>query len=883
MGCSAVYPASDSVAARLVQNDEMIRVDLANGVSLRFAVHDGWLLGLQSATFDGSELTSDRTVQRPLVAQEYIRPGIWPFMKLVSASVVDGAARLEVELFGGDKRELFMEEFIFAPDDAAAMGEKITPELAAQRDRATAARDVLDPLVADDDSLNRIRIQLERERAQTDDIDPEMTWDVINNRTRIERFERQLAAAKRRLYPDAVRTDEHRAALAAIEEFEAARRQRAEEVASIHRDFYAFAHLRLPSETSRIDILTKRLAAHGDRLERGGRLVWTIRPQTRRIAGWDWHGWASSYGVTLDGGHKVNNIRQVGTWELGGQAAGLTVVNLRYRGLGEIEQTLEAAPDGEGVGSAWSTTEIIPGAAGGAPAVSPIIPPTANRSLEDRGYALTHRVGAWISKLGRGSGVGFVDFQHRDGLTFISSFDRQGAHRAVTEIFPGDRELSQTDEQWFANTDQFSTEPQLYLVLKQPAGQHEMTTRWQEVDQYFRDVVSENLGFVQVEPLPGVGWLVEAGRAGFYAGLAGNRFREWYDSGMRMHVTHTPGWYTEQHRDGPHRPQTPGGNSNRIFDWVITDDVKEHWRQLQQFSVAHDVPYFIYLGGMVRPDGPFAHAVGTEPEKWSINIPGSGYSHGYPPLVGHNLYVPEMRELLTQRLTDIQENLGFQGLWSDSFQNMYMSQLNWGDDSGAPMQAKWWPLLAEWSRRDIHFMSESHAFPGLSCSIEVSGWESAYHYFQYVWKWHRGASQRNYTPQQHNEMTYRFMANKSWLAPDNATVRVVPEFTRLSAEYMAALPAMRRSWVLPDGRGVLWLPFDSDSEGVLFSYRDQPAPDGVSASYILDAGQTAIQRYRTYRVVGSDLPRAFGMLRPEAADPRQKQTYRPVEFRYPEP
>ncbi|MCC5829808.1 MAG: hypothetical protein JJU36_10220 [Phycisphaeraceae bacterium] len=892
-GCLVACQTQASIVARSVSDPppgidvsaDIIAIELGNGVALRFAVHDGWLLGLRDARFSDVELTSAQTVQRPLISQEFIQPGIWPFMKLVSARRVDGAVELEVELYGGSSRELFMEEFVFAPDFDAAIGEKITAELAMLRDRAAAARQRLDPLVADDDSLNRIRARLEQERNRTKDIDPEMTWDVINNRRNIERFERNLAEAKRRLYNDAVRTDEHRASLAAIEAFEKAHQQRAEEVSSIHRDFYAFAHLRLPSETCRVNSLIARINARRQTLERGGRLVWTVRPVTRQIAGWEWNGWSQSYQVQLDHGHQVNNLRQIGTWEIGGQAAGMTVVNLRYRGLGGIEQTLDAADRGPGVRSAWSTTEMIPGAAGGAPAVSPVVPPAADQTLEDRGYALTHRVGAWISKLGRGSGVGFVDFQHRDGLTLISSFDRQGAHRALTEIFPGDRELSQTDEQWFANTDRFETEHQLYLMLRQNPGKHEMTTRWQEVDQYFRDVVSENLGFVQVDPLPGVGWLVEAGRASFFQSLADDRFRQWHATGMRMHVTHTPGWYTEQHRNGPDRPQTPGGNSNRIFDWIITDDVKAHWRTTQQFSREEGIPFFIYLGGMVRPDGPFARQVGTGPEKWSMNIPGANYSHGYPPLVGHNLYVPETRKLLTQRLKDIQRNLGFQGLWCDSFQNMFMSQLNWGDGSGAPMQAKWWPLLAEWSRMGIHLMAESHAFPGLSCSIEVAEWEQAYHYFQYVWKWHRGGSQRNYTAEQHNEMTYRFMANKSWLAPDNATVAVIPDFSRFSAEYMAALPDMRRSWVLPGGAGVLWMPFDTNNRGIWFSYIESEVPSGVTAVYLLDSEGSNVGRTearRTYRLSGEDLPSLLGMARPPHEDPRMKHRFEPVDFVFPE-
>lgn len=49
---------------------------------------------------------------------------------------------------------------------------------------------------------------------------------------------------------------------------------------------------------------------------------------------------------------------------------GLTVVDLRYRGLGKLEQTLTA--DGQGAArEAWMTGDIIPGSAGDAPHVSP--------------------------------------------------------------------------------------------------------------------------------------------------------------------------------------------------------------------------------------------------------------------------------------------------------------------------------------------------------------------------------------------------------------------------------------------------------------------------------------------------------------------------------
>ncbi len=878
-------------ALELDHGPDVIKVDLGNGVRLHFALDDGWLLGLHQTWSGDRSLRSDQTVLRPMIAQEYGSVGLWPFLRLESVAITDGALEISCRLYGSDRIEDLAGEFVITPDLSWAMHEGETPDLARMRQRLVELRPHLDPLVDDDPAVVRIARGIERMQRQAAEW-PEGSYEHRQALMRLPQLHTQMQHLRDSLYQAAAVGDPELEALAAeVSSYHAAVRKRAAERPRIHRDYYDFAHLRLPAESCQVEDLRRRRRSLETRLQPGGRLTWIFRPQQRVIAGWSWAGWDQSYRVHLDDVHQTNVLRQVGTWEIDGDAVGLTVVNMRYRGLGGIEQTFQAAADGTGVAKAWSTTEILPGAAGSVPAVSPVVPASHDESLSDRGYAVRHRLGAWISKMARGGGTGFVDFQHREGLFLISYHERQGALRALTEIFPGDRQLSQTDEQWFANSNDITTEPQLYLTLNMPVdtGHHEMVTRWQEVDRYVRDVVSEHLGFVQTRPLPAVGWLHEVRRPEYYRWKAEEGARQWYAQGVRTVITHTPGWYTEQHRNGPHEPSTitrmmPYANSNRVFDWVITDDVRPYWRRFQEICAELGMTYHIYLGGMVRPDGPFAMAVGQDPALWGMNRPHHDRSHGYPPLAGHNLHAPGVEELLSKRLFAVQDNLGMQGLWCDSWQNMFLSQLNWGDGSGAPMQERWWPLVASWSRRGIHLMAESHAFPGLSCSIEVSGWEDAYHYFPFVTRWHRGTSQRNYDPERHNIMSFRFMANMAWLAPDGDPL-AVPDFPRLSAEYRAAMPIMDRSWVLPEGAGVLWCPAGDARQGVWFSYHDGPVPPGIGAHYILDepsAGLDHVRAHRTYRVSGDDLPRAFGMMSSPLADLREPMPVAEA-FHYPDP
>lgn len=175
-------------------------------------------------------------------------------------------------------------------------------------------------------------------------------------------------------------------------------------------------------------------------------------------------------------------------------------------------------------------------------------------------------------------------------------------------------------------------------------------------------------------------------------------------------------------------------------------------------------------------------------------------------------------------------------------------------------------------------MAESMAFPGLSCSIEIREWYEDYWALQYVWKWHRGTSQNDFTPQQHDRMAFQLMAAKGWAAPDLtqsnwyqdahrdittfSPTDIIPSFRRFAHEYMAALPMMKRSWVLPDGLGMLWLPIDKATEGVWFAFRDAPAPDSVRVTPILDKQAEAADRVRkhhTYRITGDDLIRSFSI------------------------
>ena len=892
----AAVPAGAAPAdgrASIDRGEDQVTVGLPGGVVLTFALCDGFLLGLNRAQVDGVDLTSPDTCLRPTLAQEFGEDRMaWPLMRFTHARALDGGAvEIECELLGTGDERAYRNLFVFTGDaDRALAPENMTPELEALKTKAGAAEEELHKACMADSQYAELQ-------KQCDELDAACA-KALDETAKLG-TERDLSKAlarlrKRReaLSPGLLAESEAlRQGERDVRAFREALDEASLRFGRIHRDAYRLAHLRLPAEICARGFLEAQARDLHDACTPAGTLVWVVEPVQRNVAGWRWAGWRQSYRFALPEGRKVNVLRQVGTWELGGRPDGATLVNLRYRGLGRIEQALTAAGPGKGVREAFTTTEIMPGAVEGSYLVSPVIPKTDVKELSDRGYALAHRVGAWIGHMARGAGHGFVDFQYRPEAGLASFPERQGSLRALTEVFPGDAVVSQTDVEFFAASPRHETIPCVYLALvmkDQPLAVHEWRSRWQEVDQYVRDLVAEELRFVQFEALPGVGILSDNGWAGYYKGLAEKGLDAWADKGVRMVAYHNPGWVNGRYQ-GPGGPPKTGGGVCNIYDWWPTKDVEEPWKAFMRACGRRGVAYYPWLGQTTWRNAPFVERVGLESRHWSLNTPDDTHGPGYGPMnMKGNIRDARFREVFLGQLERLRHECGYQGFWADSFQNLFMSQLDWAGGTGDSLQRAWWEQIAAWTREGVGWMAESHAFPGLSCSIEVADWEKDTWFFQHVWKWLRGNAQAAYRPEELDRLCFRIMASKGWLAPDHSYKThadfAIPAFERLAHEYLAALPAMRRSYVLADERGMLWLPFSSDDEGVWFAFAGGDVPEGVKAAYVLDEAARPVssaEANRTYAVKADDLLARFGVRRGPVDDPRLGRTCREPAYTWP--
>ena len=68
-----------------------------------------------------------------------------------------------------------------------------------------------------------------------------------------------------------------------------------------------------------------------------------------------------------------------------------------------------------------------------------------------------------------------------------------------------------------------------------------------------------------------------------------------------------------------------------IGGWVAVEDEDRAAAILHHLADRLGIPYFIYMTGMSSPEGPFVQTIGAEPERWSMNRPGVGFSSRFAP------------------------------------------------------------------------------------------------------------------------------------------------------------------------------------------------------------------------------------------------------------
>lgn len=668
------------------------------------------------------------------------------------------------------------------------------------------------------------------------------------------------------------------------------------------RDKFRFARTHPLADITRAEHRKAFLTDRAVSFEKMGGLIWRIRAHDDTIAGWPWRGWSWSFDIQLNAPHRTTALRLLGGAEVGGTLEGLTLANQRYRGLGNLEQPLSTDADGRSA-TTYNTQDTFA-------RPSPLPPGfmDGNSAAMAREPALGLRADSWIHAPARGAATSFFDYQFNARAAFVAYPDRQGNLRGLTEIYPGDQGVGQISEEHFAYTDRFTTQPMFHaaLVHDEPRGNYFWRTRYLEIEYELRARVGNELGFLADRVVPSVGYLFDfwgandrfASVTALMADYAGHLHR----LGVQRVMVHNPGWVNgravNRGWDGGEQFEFTGGGVNKVYDWWPLPEVKDPWRQLSVIYDELGIENYTWISGMTHRDAPFVREVGLEPENWALNSPDGPPNETYgEDAYKHNILSPRFREVFDARLSGVRENFGIAGYWGDSFQNLMMSQLDWVSRGGEPMQRAWWEWLADQSQAGLGWISESHSFPGLSCSIETENALSTPWMMAHTTHWLRGDAQFERSARQWGEIAFRAMAHNVWLAPEiwpyyvqteTDPAQVIEGFARLAHEFRAALPLMQRPWLLPNQAGVLWLSDEFPGHGVFYAFRRMPVPAGITAAEILNhTGQTTGTFFpnRTYRLSGGDLTdmvTRFGLETPPLEDRRTPIAYRPLNTNLPE-
>jgi hypothetical protein len=589
-------------AVEISQDSDHLRLAFDNEVELTFSLDGERLLGLTTATVSGISTSAADTTYRPILAEDMFgTPVMTHAFRLTDIEQGDDQVTLVLEARFTSSTEALQGFYTMAPDTAAVIE---TTELKVHREAAGKAQAELRARVLRHDkkaaaAQGRLDDLLAAAAPNAPEAKQVFQVRLDNAHASVDKAIGRALGKALKDDPEAIRLQ------AVIAAHESARKAEAVQQGKlrIHTDYFGQAIPHLPAETAQIDNVSALSSLPG---AVAGTLRWTFTAESTNVAGWDWRGWQQQVAYEgLPGSPAFRVLRRQGTWELGGEAVGSTVVAMRYRGLGSIEETF--ADDGNGgIDRCFTTTETLPGAAGGVPVISPAVPKSENSG--DRGWGMRHRLSAWIGAMARGGGANVVDFQYRPAATYASFPIRQGNLRSCTEAFPGDRHISQRDEEWFASGTTFSSTPVMHLVLApgQEFSRWESITRWQEMDQYVRDLMADELGMIQPEPLPAAGYNTDYNWEGRIGALSGQIESVLGPQGVRMILQHQPGWINGRDLRTKKDPRYAGGGDCTPYDFTAEGEIAAAWKRVSQACAKWDIDYYAWLSTIAHKAGDFA-------------------------------------------------------------------------------------------------------------------------------------------------------------------------------------------------------------------------------------------------------------------------------------
>lgn len=536
-------------------------------------------------------------------------------------------------------------------------------------------------------------------------------------------------------------------------------------------------------------------------------LRWSFRPTCEHICGNEWNGLAMRATLACPGA-PVNWLLESATWEIGGAAAGCTLIQQDVSTI-DLEQTVCA-------GSAFSTIEKF----------------------------FTQTAGAWggsypMDMLPRAAGASILDFQIKDDLALCLFSERPGLTRARLDKYADEDVIHYLDRPFFPLSESAAAPERKLLVYRhpQPLKRHEWRNLWLDC---FTDVRARILGvfdFHPEEPRPAVHahlWdkdLKE--RDATWTDDLKTALADWARLGFRDVFTHGV-W--ESATSDPGRREDEGNICCPYsFRFAERFGGATGMRALNEAAVRDGVEIFQWYGFQFARYAP----LWKEHPEWLLRE-----QHGDPWDGQYGvLWCGRMRsefgaELLRQ-IRAVQRDTGIKGMFIDSYQNLGVTCVDWQGKDKAPQAEEIWRMQAALQKEGARFRCEVVTIFGVS-QVSMFGfhddpfrrrlWDDLTNtdaYFTLLdcspgfFSQGTPFCMERISPQEY----FRLAAHRAipaisadpWHGKRNPGGALAEEYGRVNRQYNAALPRMRRLRLVEGGGHALWLD-ENDRPAALWTF-----------------------------------------------------------------
>lgn len=547
---------------------------------------------------------------------------------------------------------------------------------------------------------------------------------------------------------------------------------------------------------------------------------WNFRTITETIAEKEWTGLAMQLEVDCPG-HPIHWIMEDTTWEIGGQAAGATLIQQDVSVM-DLEQDVKAD-------SAFSTIERF----------------------------FTEGSGAWggsypMDMLPRAAGAAICDFQVKENLAICLFAERPSLTRARLEKFANEDVIHYSDRAFFPLTEKAKAPERKLLVHRRPKSfaRHEWRNLWLDCFTEVRLRMLKPYGFQVEVPQPTIAshlWDADLKSYGpAWIEPLKDAFPDFYRLGFREVFTH--GVWDSVTSDPARQNE---GNICCPYDFRYAEQFGGATGMKSLMDAAHASGLSIYqwFGMQFSKHSP----LWREHPEWLLReANGDPWDGNYGSLWCGRVRSP-FGAYLEQTVKKVKDDTGLDAIFWDSYQNLGVTCVDWQGPDKAPQAEEIWAMQGELQRYGFKQRAEVVTIFGVS-QVAMYGF-AADTFRRRLWS----DTLRNddafvlldcspayftsgdpFTAEKLNPQHYFWLAGyraipimsaRPWGAPTDSSHAGVSlpggvlaeEYAKVNHLYNAALPFMHRLRVTEGGKYALWLDKE-DKPAVVWAFQDADVP-----------------------------------------------------------